>query len=158
MPKDSIQPDMRAAYAWAAATGDAHTPLFQAAAEERISLVILPWPFMAWPKAALASVRLPTVVLVADDPEPQNSPAGPGEWISARQLRKWTRNAIVYGAAGRPLVYALAVECALGAGRCTVVETGSGFVHSWARFLDCPTTLRIAPPVWQAHPSRPRAQ
>ena len=87
-------------------------PLFRAVADSRIAVIGIYGPEVRWPVAALARLRLPTVVLIGadvDGPEPDR----PTEhWVCRHRLRLWARAAIIHGAGGEVEHYRLTVSAA----------------------------------------------
>ena len=107
-------------------------PLFEAVASRRVNLLWLGDPAGAWPTAQMDRLKMPTVVLIADD-DGQSRP--PGEWACARRARWWARAAIVHAAGGEPEHYRAAVAGALATGRLLLVETDSAHGEAWHAFL-----------------------
>ena len=133
--------------------GAACLPLFLAAAEGRIDLLLLADRTKPWPGSQAKRLTRPTIVLVGDDPRVGTGVAyGPRDWLLARRLQLWARCALIHGAAGLPDHYRLAVEMAEGCGRLAMVETSSGMAASWAQFLGYPGMLILTPLGGERHP------
>jgi hypothetical protein len=101
-------------------------------------------PGMAWPKQ-IEWLRRPAVVVVGDDPGTCWGQGGADAWRCTSRLRRWTRAAMIHGAAAEPEHYAEVVRATLKVGRVALIETTSANVHGWAEALRCPRTLLVLP-------------
>ena len=121
-------------------------PLFRAAADGLLALIIVNNPAAAWPAAVIQrNVNRPTCVLVGGDPGHGEPDPAPIEWMCAKRLKSWCRAAVVHGAGGEAARYRNAAFGAVLTGRLALVETTSARADEWVAFLRCQSTLLIRP-------------
>jgi hypothetical protein len=101
-------------------------------------------PGMAWPKE-IELARRPCVVVLGDDPGTPGGQGGALAWRCTPRLRRWTRAAMIHGAAAEPEHYAEVVRATLKVGRVALIETTSANVPGWVDALRCPRTLLVLP-------------
>jgi hypothetical protein len=137
---------MRTACQRLASVGSPHLPLFTAAEQGRVDLVVFNEPAATWRAGAIKRLPRPTVILVGDDPDiGAGTATGPQGWSLASKLRRWAQAAIIHGAEGKPEHYREAVALAEIYGRLVVVDTSSTQALAWGAFLNCPRSVLITP-------------
>jgi hypothetical protein len=109
-----------------------------------IDAVFLIDPGMAWPRD-IERLRRPVVAIVGDDPGTPWGQGGAPAWRCTTRLRRWTRAAMLHGAAATPDHYSAVVQATLRLGRCTLIETTSANLEGWADALRCPRMLVVLP-------------
>ncbi len=113
-------------------------------------LVGIPARDLAFPAAKLATLRKPTILLVADD---DGAASGPLTWRCAKPAGRWAAAVMVHGAGAEPAHYRAAIKAATLAQRVLLVETDSRHAMAWARFLAHPRTLLVRTPEGVQHPA-----
>ncbi len=138
-----------------ARAGAPQAPLYAAAAEGRIAVVLVGTPNTPWPPATMARLTRPTVLILSGDPGWGEPAFGPGRWRCARKARAWASAAIVHGSGGAPEHYRGALVTAELVGRLMLVETTSSLVDAWGAFLAPLPRIGYRPPGEGVHPVRP---
>lgn len=138
-----------------ARAGAPQAPLYTAAAEGRIAVVLAAAPNTPWPTTTMARLTRPTVLILSGDPGWGEPTFGPERWRCARKARSWAKAAIVHGTAGKPEHYRDAVTTAALVGHLVLVETTSALVAAWGTFLAPLPRIAYLPPDGGVHPVPP---
>ena len=129
------------------AIGAPQAPLYEGAARGFIRLRNQLHPSAPWPIMDAKQLKRPTVIVINDDPGPENQiqSLGPRGWACANEIGSWAEAVLIHGAAGTRDEYLAAVCHAMLALRVAIIETSSIHAMDWHKAIRCPHTLLVMP-------------